>query len=173
MGGLTPVDAVVAAVLALAALRGLTIGLVREAFSLGSIGSACVAVTLYTDRLAQWLLERTNGEIGVLVAPWLATGILVVCGIAVTALVGRLARRGARMAGLGWVDRAGGAALGSAEGFLIAGTLLWLATSLLGRDHRIFEHARSMAALDQLQQIAATGEIPLPDVAAPPRFTTR
>jgi uncharacterized membrane protein required for colicin V production len=77
------------------------------------------------------------------------------------------------MAGLGWIDRAGGAALGSAEGVLIAGTLLWLATTLLGRDHRIFEGARSMAALDQLQQVAATGEIPLPDVAAPPRFTTR
>lgn len=170
---MTPVDAVIAAIIGLAALRGLTIGLVRESFSLGSIGAACVAVTLYTDRLGQWLLERTNGEIGAMVAPWLATAILVIGGIAVTALVGRLARRGAHMAGLGWVDRAAGAALGSAEGFVLAGTLLWLATSLVGRDHRIFENARSMAALDQLQQVAATGEIPLPDVAAPPRFTTR
>jgi uncharacterized membrane protein required for colicin V production len=170
---MAPVDAVVAAILALAAMRGLGIGLVREAFSLGAIGTACVAVTVYTDRLSEWLLAESNGEIGAMVAPWLATGILVVAGVAASAVVGRLARRGARMAGLGWIDRAGGAALGSAEGVLIAGTLLWLATTLLGRDHRIFEGARSMAALDQLQQVAATGEIPLPDVAAPPRFTTR
>jgi len=166
VGGWAPVDAAALAVLGIAAFRGLGLGLVRECFSLGSIAIAYLAVTLYTDRLAQWIERETNGEVGALVAPWLAGAAIVVAGIAAAVILGRLGKRGARMAGLGWVDRTGGALLGSAEGLLVIGILLSIAAAVLGREHPVIASSRSLVTLERVQQLAASGEWPLPDVAA-------
>jgi membrane protein required for colicin V production len=166
VGGVAPIDAAAFAVLGLAALRGLALGLVREACSLGSIGIAYMAVVLYSGRLAQWIERETNGEVGALVAPWLAGAAIVVAGIAATVIVGRLGKRGARLAGLGWIDRAGGIVLGSAEGLLVIGILLSIAAALLGREHPVFASSRSLVAFERFQYLAESGEWPLPDVAA-------
>jgi membrane protein required for colicin V production len=166
VGGLAPIDAAALAVLGIAALRGLALGLVREAFSLGSIAVAYVTVLLYSGRLAQWIERETNGEIGALVAPWLAGAAIVVVGIAATVILGRLGKRGVRLAGLGWIDRAGGVVLGSAEGLLVVGILLSIASAVLGREHPVFASSRSLVAFERFQNLATTGEWPLPDVAA-------
>lgn len=166
MGGFAPVDAAALAILAIAALRGLGLGLVRESFSLASIGIAYIAVVLYVDRVAQWIETETRGAVGELVAPWIAgVGIVLAC-IAATVVFGRLAKRGARIAGLGWIDRAGGALLGSAEGVLVVGILLSVASAVLGRDHPVLASARSLGALERLEQLAQSTEWELPDVAA-------
>ena len=153
-------------VLGIAAFRGLGLGLVRECFSLGSIVIAYVAVTLYTNRLAEWIERETDGEVGALVAPWLAGAAIVVAGIAAAVILGRLGKRGARLAGLGWVDRAGGALLGSAEGLLVIGILLSVASAVLGREHPTIASSKSLSTLERFQYLAASGEWPLPDVAA-------
>jgi membrane protein required for colicin V production len=168
MGGLPAVDVAVLAILAVAAFRGLVLGLVRETFSLGSIGVAYLAVVLYADRVASWIERDTEGQVGSLVAPWVAGGAIVAAAVAGSVLLGRLAKRAARLAGLGWIDRAGGAALGSAEGLLVVGILLSTAAAVLGREHPALARSRSYAALSQLQQVAGSGEWSLPDVAAPP-----
>ena len=168
MGAFAPVDVAALAILAIAALRGLGLGLVREAFSLASIGVAYVAVVLYMGRVAEWIQRESGGEVGALVAPWLAGAAIVVAGICGTVLFGRLGKRGARLAGLGWIDRAGGVVLGSVEGLLVIGILLSLASALLGREHPVIASSRSLVALEQLQQIAASPEWRLPDVAARP-----
>ncbi len=168
MGTLAPVDAAALGILAIAALRGFGLGLVRETLSLGSIGVAYLAVVLYTDRVAEWIQRQSGGEVGPLVAPWLAAAAVVVAGIAGTVLLGRLGKRGARLAGLGWIDRAGGVVLGSVEGLLVVGILISVAGALLGREHPVIAGSRSLGAFEQLQQIAASREWPLPDVAARP-----
>ena len=166
MGGLAPIDVAALAVLGIAAFRGLALGLVRESFSVGSIGIAYMAVLLYSDRLAHWIERETHGEVGALVAPWVAGAAIVVAGIAVAVIAGRLAKRGARLAGLGWIDRAGGVLLGSAEGLLVIGILLSIAAALLGREHPVFASSRSLVAFERFQHLTETGEWPLPSVAA-------
>jgi membrane protein required for colicin V production len=163
---LAPIDVAALAVLGLAAFRGLALGLVRESFSLGSIVIAYIGVVLYSDPLAQWIERETNGEVGALVAPWIAGAAIVVAGIAAAVILGRLAKRGARLAGLGWIDRAGGVLLGSAEGLLVVGILLSIAAAVLGREHPAIASSRSLVAFERFQHLAEAGEWSLPDVAA-------
>ncbi len=160
------VDIVVGAILGIAVLRGLFLGLVREAFSIASLGAACIAVRLFHAQAAGWLGELSEGRIGPGLAAWLGGALVAVLSIAIVVFAGRLLRRGVRWAGLGWADRAGGAVLGAAEGALVAGILLVLAASILGRTHPVLQASRSFAALQQLERVA---QGPSVDVAAPPR----
>lgn len=164
-------DWVVLGILALALLRGLLRGLLREAFSIASVGAACVLVRLYYGPLADQLIELSAGGVGESVAPWLSGLILTVGSIGAVTLLGKLLRRGAKAAGLGWADRAGGALLGAAEGVLVAGVLLTIAGAVVGREHPVLAESRSLAALEQLERIAseARGQAAEPDVAAGPR----
>lgn len=162
---LAPVDIVVGAILGIAMLRGLFLGLVREAFSIASLGVACVTVRLFHQDVGSWLGDLSVGRIGPAVGPWLGGALVAVLTIAVVVFAGRLLRRGVRWAGLGWADRAGGAFLGAAEGALVVGILLVLAGSLLGRTHPVLQTSRSFAALEQLERLA---QQPPTDVAAPP-----
>ncbi|MDH3519566.1 MAG: CvpA family protein [Myxococcales bacterium] len=162
------VDLVVAAILGIALLRGLVLGLIREAFSIGALAGACVVVRLFTSPTADWLVQATAGTIGARTAPWLAGGALAIATVAGVALVGRLLQRGARAAGLGWADRAGGAVLGTAEGMLVASLLLLVLTAAIGRGHPLVAGSKSIAALEQLERLAAERPARPIDVAAPP-----
>ena len=168
MGGASPVDIAVGVILAVALLRGLLLGLVREAFSIAAVGAACIAVRNYGSAAADWLVAETGGQIGSDVAPWLAGVGVAVASIAVVVLVGRLLRRGARWAGLGWIDRAGGAVLGAAEGLMVVAILLLVAGEVLGREHPALAASRSLAALERAEQVASSGQWRSADVAAPP-----
>ena len=167
MGGIAPIDVAALAILGIAALRGMLLGLLRESFSLASLGVAYAAVLLYTRPISGWLQTISEGRVGALVAPWLAGGGLLVLGIAGTVLLGRLGKRGARMAGLGWIDRAGGVVLGSAEGILVVGIVLSIAGAVLGEQHPAIAQSRSIGAFQRLQHYAASGDWPLPEVSAP------
>lgn len=164
-------DWVALGILCLALLRGLLRGLLREAFSIASIGAACVVVRLYYGPLADLLIELSAGGIGETTAPWLAGLLLTVASIGAVTVLGRLLRRGAKAAGLGWADRAGGAVLGTAEGLLVAGVLVTIAGALVGRDHPLLADSRSLQTLEQLEaMVAQAREQPAPpDVAAGPR----
>jgi membrane protein required for colicin V production len=162
------VDLVVAAILAVALLRGLFLGLIRETFSIAALGGAIVVVRLFAAPAADWLLATTNGSVGPSAAPWIAGAALAIATVAGVAIVGRLLQRGARAAGLGWADRAGGAVLGSAEGLLVAGLLLVILSAAIGRDHPFVAGSRSITALEEVERLAAERELPQIDVAAPP-----
>ncbi len=168
MAGTAPVDVLVLAILAVALLRGLLLGLVREAFSIAALVSACFAVKLYNPVATDWLLEVAAGRITPFAAPWLAGMLLTGVTIAVVVLAGRVLRRGVRYAGLGWADRAAGAVLGTAEGVLVAGILLVMAGAVLGRSHSLLADSRGMQALEQIEQQAAAPGASASDVAAPP-----
>jgi len=164
------VDFVLLVILAIAFLRGILRGLLREAFSIASLAAACMVVMLFYGNAAEWLLRVTQGRIGEIGAPWVGGALLGIATIGLITLLGRLLRKGAKFAGLGWADRAGGALLGAAEGVLACVAVVSLLGYAIGRDHPLLAQSRSLEALEQLEHIAQTGELPpLPDVAAGPR----
>ncbi|MFO0690748.1 MAG: CvpA family protein [Myxococcota bacterium] len=159
------IDLVALAIVGLACLRGLWIGLIREGLSLATVGIATIATRLYVDPLASWLSQRTAGELTGRTAVWIAGVLIVVGTIAVLALVGRLLQRGAEAAGLGWADRVGGGALGVAEGGIVASILVVIALWLVGPDHAATRDARSVELVAKIRSWRGGGE--LPGVAAP------
>lgn len=168
MAGSEPVDVIVAAIVAIAALRGLFLGLVREAFSLAAIAAAYLAVRMFVDPAANWLFEVSGGQITWGMAPWVGGALLVVFTFGVFTGVGRILRRGVRSVGLGFVDRLGGAMLGTGEGVLVVTLLLMLAGDRLGWDHPALTDTRTIAALEQLELLARSVPPTDVDVASPP-----
>jgi uncharacterized membrane protein required for colicin V production len=164
---ITAIDVAVLAILAVAVARGTLIGLIREGFSLAALAAAVFATRLATPAAASWLEAWSQGRIGAELALWLAGAVIAIASVCVVAGVGALLRRGARLAGLGWADRLGGAALGAAEGALVAVLLMTGSLWLLGRSHPTLASSRSLAAYEQLQGVVARNADRLPPVAAP------
>lgn len=168
MDQLSTVDLVAAAILGVAILRGLWLGLIREVTSLASLLAACLAVRRFTPEVAAWMRRAAEGGIDPRLAPWLAGAAIAVLALLAGALLGRLLRRAAKVGWLGMPDRIGGALLGAAEGALLCAILLLSLTSLVGRDHAWLAGARSIAALERLERIAGGAAPGAVDVAAPP-----
>jgi membrane protein required for colicin V production len=167
MPTVTPVDLLVLGILALALVRGVLRGMVREAASLAAHAGTNIVVQLLVTPVGEWLVEITGGEITRRVAPWIAGALLAIATITAVTFVGGLLLRGVKAAGLRWVDRLGGAVVGTAEGALVAILLLLVVTSLLGRDHSLFAQSRSLDYLEQFEQ--ATSDMNLPaSVSSPP-----
>jgi membrane protein required for colicin V production len=166
---LPTLDAVCLALLLLAGLRGVWIGLVREAFSLAALLAALAAVRLWTAPVARWLeLEAGPLGVGPVAAPWLAGALLAGGVIVLVAILGRVVRRGVQAAGLGLADRLAGGGLGAAEGAVAAGLLLLVLVAALGADHPALAGSRSLELLERAQRMAGAAP-PVRDVAAPPR----
>jgi membrane protein required for colicin V production len=162
-------DIAAVAIILAATLRGLFVGLVREGFSLAALGSAYMAVQLFTPPATDWVLEVSNGDVGPNIAPWIAGAGLAIGTLVGVSLIGRVLQRGLHAAGLSWADRAAGGVLGAAEGLLVAGVLIMLGGEILGRDHAAFADTEVLAALEEFERIADENEIDI-DVAAPPRI---
>lgn len=159
-------DFVVIAILGIAMVRGLFRGMVREALSVGALVGACFAVVHLSEPAAAWIVHLTDGEIGPSIAPWVAGIAVVIATLFGAALVARMARGGARAVGLGWVDHAGGAVLGLAEGVLVSAILVQVASSSLGPSHPFLEDSLTVTAMQQIERVAEDEH--LLDVAAPP-----
>jgi uncharacterized membrane protein required for colicin V production len=163
---LAPADVVVASLVSLACLRGLAIGLAREVLSLAAVAGACVAVRLGWAPLTGWISQAIGWQ--GLPAHLAAALVLAGGSLAGLVLLGTLARRALRAAGLGWWDRLFGAVLGAAEGALVAALVLLVVIAAVGKEHPILAGTRSLAAFERLEALASRSE-PSRDVAAPPR----
>lgn len=164
----TLLDGAILLVLFVALLRGFFIGLIRESFSIAALAGAVLVTRATTAPAAELLQQWTDGEIGPALAPWLAGTAIAIATVAVIALLGRVLRRGARLAGLRWADRVGGAALGAAEGAVIAMVIVLGATWTVGRTHPQVAESRSLEAYDVVRSFVEQSGEELPDVAAPP-----
>lgn len=170
-----PVDILAVVILGVAFLRGLFRGLIRETFSVAALGGACVVIKLFAAPLGVKLGTASQGQIGTVIAPWIAGAVLGALAITTTVTVGRLLRRGSRWAGLGWIDRVGGGILGTAEGALVVSILLVLASTLMGPTSPTLVASRSYSVLETVQGFARDGswsELAI-DVAAPPPSSSR
>lgn len=168
LSSLPLIDLVALGIVALAFLRGAWIGLIREGFSLATVAIATIVTRLYVSPVSDWIGERTAGELTGRTAVWIAGVLLVVGTIVVLALAGRLLRRGAQAAGLGWADRLGGSALGVAEGAIVASILIVIALWLVGPDHAATRGARSVELVERLRSGREADR--MPNVAAPGRW---
>ena len=163
------VDVAALAILAIAVLRGLLIGAIRESFSLAALAAASLAVRFGANPAASWLAENAPVDLGQFGAK-IAAGALIAIGVVFgVAIVGRFVRRGARLAGLGAADRLAGSALGAAEGALVVGLLLLLGITLVGRDHPALADSRTLEAFEHVEELARGGLHTLPPIAAPGR----
>jgi len=168
---LRTLDAVAAALLALAALRGVWIGAVREAFSLAGLGTAVVVVRAWREPASRWLDAHGPFEVTELAAQILAALALGVGSLIAVALIGRIVRRGVRGAGLGLLDRLAGALLGAAEGAIVVAACVLGLAALLGREDEALVGTRTLAALEATE--AALGVEPPAVSTAPPSDRAR
>ena len=141
MGGV--IDVVALVELGLAVLRGLWIGVVREAFSLAALAAAIFAFRALRAPVADEIAMRTHWD--PLIAAAAAGGAVVVGALVFVTLVGALVRRLVSSAGLSFVDRIGGAVVGAAEGVLLVGLALFGATELLGAKDPLLSGSRAVA----------------------------
>jgi len=168
MQGLQSIDLIAAAVLGVAALRGLFKGLIREFFSILALAAAVIAVRLWNEPVADSLYELSVGRISQALAPWVAGMVLGVGVLVAVGTFGAVMGRGARVLGLGWADRAGGAALGIAEGALVVAFAVAVIGAAVGREHSLLSRSHSLALLEQAERVAGLGPAEPAAVAAPP-----
>ncbi len=161
---MTPLDGIVLTVILAALARGLFIGLVREGFSMAALAAAILITRATAADAGTWLNEHTGGQIGELAAPWIAGFVIALSTAACMGLVGRLARKGVRLAGLSWFDRVGGGALGLAEGTLVSILVVLGAVWVVGREHPGVADSRSLAAYDAVQDAVMERADELPDM---------
>jgi len=135
------IDVAALAVLGLAVLRGLWIGIVREAFSLAALAAAIFAFRALRAPVADEIAMRTHWD--PLIATAVAGGAVVIAALLSVALVGAIVRRLVDSVGLSSIDRIGGAVIGAAEGVLVIGLALFGATEVLGTRDPLFVHSRA------------------------------
>ena len=143
------VDLVAMGVLTVAILRGLWIGLVREAFSLAALASAVFAVRRFAEPLAEDL--AASFQLDPLLATAIAGGGVAVATILIVAGIGLLVRRALRASGLGLADRLGGSVLGALEGALFVAMLLFGVITVTGRNDPLIAGTRSLAVFEALE----------------------
>src|SRR5215469_12785483 len=98
-------DLVVATVVAVAVLRGLLLGLVREAFSLGALAAAVLSIRFLTLPTVETLHPFLPERVPPLVARVGCAIVVALVAVALVAILGRLVRGGVKAAGLGVADR--------------------------------------------------------------------
>jgi membrane protein required for colicin V production len=169
-----PLDLAAAVLIGLLALRGLFRGAVREAFALGALVAAVIAVRTLDLPLTRALEPLLAAHFSPLAVRVLASALLVAGAIVVVSSAGSLLRRGLHAAGLGFADRLSGATLGAAEGALLAALGLFGASLLLGVEHPLLRESRSYIVFERVRD--AVGGAPAsvtprstPAVATPPQ----
>jgi membrane protein required for colicin V production len=143
------IDLAAAGILAAAILRGVWIGLVREAFSLAALACAVFAVRRFAEPLAGDIAG--SYDLDPLLATAIAGAAVAVGTILLVAIVGFAIRRAVRASGLGLADRIGGAVLGACEGALFVALLLFGIITVTGRTDPLIAETRSLAAFEALE----------------------
>jgi len=147
-----PLDAIVFALVALAALRGVVIGAVREAISLAAVVVAVIAIRVWSPPLAHWLQSPTGASMRYDLAPLVAGAAIAAVVLVAIALFVREIRRGRPPVVNGRLARFAGGGLGLAEGLLVSGVLTVALGALLGRDH-VLVASHSLGWVERVERV--------------------
>jgi uncharacterized membrane protein required for colicin V production len=160
------IDRVALGVVVLATLRGLWIGLLREAFSIAALAAAFVAVKLWTEPTTAWLLANAPFDVSLSdrQAQLVGGALVAIAAAFVVVAVGGFVRKRFHANGLGPIDRLLGGALGGAEGALVAAVALIGVVAFVGPQHEVLAGSRSVELLSRARLLAED----LPSVASPP-----
>ena len=170
LDSLTSLDGLIFAILIIALARGLFIGLVRESFSIAALAAA-VLITRYATRpVSEWAASLLGDSINSGILFWGTGSLIAICTVLCVALVGRVIRKGVRIAGLSWADRIGGAAFGLSEGIIVGLLIVLGATWALGRDHPAIENSKSLKAYETVRSYLSESGRELPELAPPSRW---
>lgn len=145
------IDVIGAAVVLLALLRGIWIGVVRELFSLGALAAAICAARWGAFPVGTWLSDKLPQVFGELSATVTAAVLLAIASALVVGFSGRLLRRGLHAAGLGGADRFAGGILGLAEGVLLVGLALWIGIQAFDRNHPSIENTVLLQLFERIE----------------------
>jgi len=97
-------------------------GVVRRVVEIVGVFATIILTARFAAAVQPWVVERTGLADGTaLLVTWAG---LVLAGLILSRLLGRLISRLFRLTVLGWLDKGGGAVLGMALGTLVASVLL-------------------------------------------------
>ena len=166
LAGLGWIDRVALGVVVIATLRGLWIGLLREAFSVAALAAAFVAVKLWTVPATAWLLAHSPFEMPLSdrQAHVVGGALVGITAAFVVVAIGGFVRKRVHATGLGLIDRLLGGALGGAEGALVVAVALIGVVAFVGPQHEVLAGSRSVDLLSRARLFADD----LPNVASPP-----
>ncbi len=142
------IDIAALVLLLVAAGRGGWLGAIRQIFSISALVFAIAAAKFFGPILgkeAAQLWTDGPGETFLIVALGCTTGLIAAISIG---WLGRIIKSWLRAAGLGPADRTAGSLLGLAEGFLIAGLLMWLAVAVVGEEHELLKNTEILRAYE-------------------------
>ena len=166
MSDLSALDSIVLGIFAIAVVRGVYIGMIREGFSIAALGCGLLAIRYGIEPFSSVI--RSASGIGETASQWIAGAAIGIAVVAVIGVVGKKLRRGAQAVGLAWADRIAGGLVGAAEGMLVAAVLVVGATWVAGADSPIITESQSVEFFETLQSYVAEHRDELPAVAAPP-----
>ncbi len=172
MSDLTALDSVALGVFAIAVVRGVFIGLIREGFSIAALGGGLVSMRYAIEPVAS-VIRQVAGGVGETASQWIAGAAIGIAVVAVIGVVGKKLRQGAQAVGLGWADRIAGGVIGAVEGTLVAAVIVVAATWVAGAGSPIITESRSVEFLEELQTYLADHRDELPAVAAPPGWLSK
>jgi hypothetical protein len=104
---MSPIDFVAIAIVTIGFLRGLSLGLLREALSIATLGAAVIAVRVWNQPFAHWLQHPSGPSVRHDLAPWVAGALVAIAVMLAVATFARVMRQGARFVARGFVDRIG------------------------------------------------------------------
>lgn len=144
-------DIVLLVVLAMAAVGGLSIGIIRAALYLAGLVLGVVLAGHYYLPFSQLLDSFLQPE----VAKVLAFAIILIAVMVAAAFLAIFLRRGVSAIKLGWADRLGGAVFGLALGAMFCGGLLALWVKFAGSAGAITESTLAPVLVGLLNYLPA------------------
>ena len=144
-------DIVILVALAIAAVMGLKMGLIKAVLLLAGIIVGVVLAGHFSGPLGERLTFISSEG----VAKVVAFAVIMLAVLAVAAIAAALLTWAAKVVMLGWVNRLGGAVAGLLLGALFCGALLTMWVYFLGMAEVIAESAIATILLDRLPMVLA------------------
>lgn len=145
-------DLIVLVVIVLLILRGLWKGLIRQVVGLAGVVTGYMIAMHFYGPFASRYLKGFTPATGHIIA---FLGVFIGCIIAAS-IVGWIIGRLMNVAGLGILNRIGGAVLGGAKGCFILAIAVMMLVAFLPRENGVFKSSRTIRYIQPMAQLIST-----------------